>query len=64
MRQATLRILSSVVGLLGAAGSEARTWYVKPDMTGDAPTIQAAIDSAATGLGPAASGVFRGASSP
>ena len=24
-----------------------RTWYVKPDSTGDAPTIQAAIDSAA-----------------
>jgi len=43
-----LRTLWTIVGLLGAAGSEARTWYVKPDMTGDAPTIQAAIDSAAS----------------
>ncbi|MFH1312365.1 MAG: right-handed parallel beta-helix repeat-containing protein [Candidatus Eisenbacteria bacterium] len=29
--------------------STARTWYVKPDGTGDAPTIQAGIDSAAVG---------------
>jgi hypothetical protein len=26
-----------------------RTWYVKPDQTGDAPTIQAAIDSSGAG---------------
>ncbi len=26
-----------------------RTWYIKPDGTGDAPTIQAGIDSASTG---------------
>ncbi len=26
-----------------------RTWYVKPDSTGDAPTVQAAIDSAQAG---------------
>ena len=27
----------------------ARTWYITPDGTGDAPTIQAGIDSASTG---------------
>src|SRR5262245_29439620 len=44
-----LRILGSLFGLLGATASDARTWYVKPDGTGDAPTIQAAIDSAGAG---------------
>jgi hypothetical protein len=34
---------------LYANASDARTWYVKPDSTGDAPTIQAAIDSAQAG---------------
>ncbi len=29
--------------------STGRTWYVKPDSTGDAPTVQAAIDSAQAG---------------
>ena len=47
--EAALRIVSPILGLLGAAGSEACTWYVKPDMSGDAPTIQAAIDSASSG---------------
>src|SRR5437867_4663020 len=28
---------------------DARTWHVRPDSTGDAPTIQAAIDSARAG---------------
>ncbi|MDD4858105.1 MAG: NosD domain-containing protein [Candidatus Krumholzibacteria bacterium] len=32
-----------------AAGAHARSWYVKPDSTGDAPTIQAAIDSSRAG---------------
>jgi hypothetical protein len=35
--------------LLFPALAHARTWYVKPDGTGDAPTIQAAIDSAESG---------------
>ena len=48
MRRA-LRILSALFGLLGAAGAESRTWYVKPDGTGEAPTIQAAVDSARAG---------------
>ena len=29
--------------------SFARTWYIKPDSTGDAPTIQAGVDSAIAG---------------
>jgi hypothetical protein len=33
--------------LLSSAPIQSRTWYVKQDGTGDAPTIQAAIDSAA-----------------
>ncbi len=36
-------LLSSTTCLFG------RTWYVKPDQTGDAPTIQAAIDSSGAG---------------
>ena len=48
MRRA-LRILSFVGCLLGAVGAESRTWYVKPDGTGEAPTIQAAVDSARAG---------------
>ena len=40
-------VLTSIL-LLSAFGYT-RTWYVKPDQTGDAPTIEAAIDSAYTG---------------
>jgi hypothetical protein len=29
--------------------ASARTWYIKPDGTGDAPTIQAGVDSSASG---------------
>lgn len=35
--------------LLLASTAHARTWYVLPDSTGDAPTIQAAIDSSGDG---------------
>jgi len=35
--------------LLVSASGYTRTWYVKSDQTGDAPTIEAAIDSASTG---------------
>jgi len=35
--------------LLSASISLARTWYIAPDGTGDAPTIQAGIDSSAAG---------------
>jgi len=33
--------------LLTTGGASARTWYVKPDSTGDVPTISVAVDSAA-----------------
>ena len=39
----SMSVLSFSTCLLG------KTWYVKPDQTGDAPTIQAAIDSSGTG---------------
>ena len=32
-----------------AETSESRTWYIKPDGTGDAPTIQAGIHSSMAG---------------
>jgi hypothetical protein len=34
--------------LVSATSATARTWYIKPDGTGDAPTIQAGVDSAAS----------------
>jgi len=40
-------ILMLVVGRQGAA--EARIWHIKPDGRGDAPTIQAGVDSAQVG---------------
>jgi parallel beta-helix repeat protein len=40
-------VLLLAVGM--ARPARARTWYVKADGTGDAPTIQAAIDSAVSG---------------
>ncbi|MFH1754635.1 MAG: right-handed parallel beta-helix repeat-containing protein [Candidatus Latescibacterota bacterium] len=43
----TLNIFVIVVALSNAG--YARTWYVKDDGSGDAPTIQAAIDSASAG---------------
>ncbi|HWR83213.1 MAG TPA: right-handed parallel beta-helix repeat-containing protein [Candidatus Deferrimicrobium sp.] len=52
--------------LIGAFGTNCgptnRTWYVKPDGTGDAPTIQAAIDSCTTNdTVLAAAGTYTGA---
>jgi hypothetical protein len=35
--------------ILAPSPTSSRTWYVTPDGTGDAPTIQAGIDSAAAG---------------
>lgn len=41
-------ILLTIVALVLVAGpASARTWYVKPDSTGDVPTISVAVDSAA-----------------
>jgi hypothetical protein len=46
-RTATVSIVLSLILLVGSA--EGRTWCIKLDGTGDAPTIQAGIDSAAAG---------------
>lgn len=43
-----LLILCLVLSMAPQA-SLARTWYIKPDGTGDAPTIQAGLDSASVG---------------
>jgi len=43
-------LLATFVAIaLVAVASHARTWNVRPDASGDAPTIQAAMDSAASG---------------
>jgi hypothetical protein len=43
-------VLAPLVGILALAGTvESRTWHVHQDGSGDAPTIQAAVDSARTG---------------
>jgi len=47
----TIRYALLVVAALSAAGTPAlgRTWYILPDGSGDAPTIQAGIDAATDG---------------
>ncbi len=40
-----LGLVSMLITLLFGFHAEARTWVVAPDGSGDAPTIQAAIDS-------------------
>ena len=50
IRSRCLGVVSVVVAVLSGAGPAAgRTWYVKVDGTGDVPTIQAGVDSAAPG---------------
>ncbi|MFH1680470.1 MAG: right-handed parallel beta-helix repeat-containing protein, partial [Candidatus Eisenbacteria bacterium] len=46
MRLAAVLFVAGLVVLVTSTAS-ARTWYILPDGTGDAPTIQAGIDSAA-----------------
>ena len=46
-RIATMLIVLSFVWLAGSA--QGRTWYIKSDGSGEAPTIQAGIDSSAAG---------------
>jgi hypothetical protein len=41
--------LMAVLILTTAVSASARTWYIKADGTGDAPTIQAGVDLAADG---------------
>ena len=49
MRHATLLLIVLVFPPLFATGALSRTWYVTVDGSGDVPTIQAAIDTAAPG---------------
>ena len=42
-------LLLSLLTLLVAQPSSARTWHILNDGTGDAPTVQAGIDSSAVG---------------
>ncbi len=51
MRHPNLHPLTLIAPwLLSAPGSSsARTWYIQPDASGDAPTIQAGVDSSAAG---------------
>lgn len=62
-REAIVRYSSSLLFVLFVAAAPARatTWVVQPDSTGDFPTIQAAVDSAAAGdVIELAPGVFTG----
>lgn len=44
-----LLFVSFMLSLFWPFGAFSRTWYVRNDGTGDAPTIQAAVDSAMAG---------------
>ena len=44
-----LALLAAAGFLLAGAPSLAATWYITPDGNGDAPTVQAGIDSASAG---------------
>jgi hypothetical protein len=48
-RTMSLALLTAALGLAVTGTPQARTWRVRPDGTGDVPTIQAGIDSAAPG---------------
>lgn len=48
-RHTRLTLISLFVFTLLQGVTRARTWYIKPDGTGDLPTIQAAIDAATVG---------------
>lgn len=49
MNRFVLATISAVLLLCAPGRSAGRTWYILPGGTGDAPSIQAGIDSAATG---------------
>jgi parallel beta-helix repeat protein len=48
-RLAIILMITLVVVLVTGVNATARTWYILPDGSGDAPTIQAGIDSATAG---------------
>ena len=45
----TTSLVCAALIVLAAGAGSARTWHVRPDRTGDVPTIQAAVDSAVAG---------------
>ena len=45
----TVPIFAGILVILVVSGASARTWHVLPDSLGDAPTIQAALDSSSAG---------------
>jgi predicted outer membrane repeat protein len=47
MRTSRIPLVAGAVFLIAAGPATPRTWYVKPDSTGDVPTIAVAVDSAA-----------------
>lgn len=49
MRTLTIPTILTAVTLLTSGPAISRTWHISPDGTGDTPTIQAGIDSAAAG---------------
>jgi hypothetical protein len=49
MRHLPAAVLIAFASLLPASRANSRTWSIFPDHSGDAPTIQAGIDSAAAG---------------
>ncbi len=44
-----IAIISVWIAVISSSPAQARTWYIKVDGTGDAPTIQAGVDSAIAG---------------
>lgn len=49
MKRLSIVCVAALLAALADSRPSARTWYVMPDSTGDAPTIYAACDSAAEG---------------
>ena len=49
MKTLSLWVLLAGILFSCVSNSRAATWYIKPDGTGEAPTIQAGIDSTAAG---------------
>jgi len=62
MRALTVSVIATAALILATGTAWPRTWYVKPDSTGDVPTISVAVDSAAAQVDTVllADGIFEG----